>query len=74
MKIEKNKPMPYIRGTVKPEYNFVESLSVGDAVTFDFSDLKWRTKYETVRKKMKRLGWDTAQRKSDKSITVWRVA
>lgn len=74
MKVEKNKPMPYVRGAAKPEYKFVKDLNVGDAVTFEFSDLNWRTKYEAVRKKMKRLGWDTAQRKSDESITVWRVA
>lgn len=72
MKVEKNKPIPYVKGTAKPEYNFVKDLNIGDAVTFQFSDAKWRTKYEAVRKKMRRLGWDTVQKKSEESITLWR--
>jgi hypothetical protein len=53
-------------------YLFVHDMKVGDSVTFLLSDLKWRTKYETVVKKMKRKGWTPIRRKQDGKMIVWR--
>lgn len=64
------KSNPNLRGD--PKYYFVNEMKVGDCVVFLFSDKKWRTKYETVVKKIKRKGWTPVQRKDDDRMIVWR--
>lgn len=67
-------PLPVQAGMTssKEEYLFVHSMKIGDSVTFFFSDTKWRTKFEAVRKKIKRKGWKVVQRKFEDRMILWR--